>query len=368
MGRDTMQSGPKGPYVADLKSGQQVNSIFLVQAKDERMSKVGKPYLSLVLMDRTGELDAKVWDNVESFRNIFDRDDFIRVRGDVQSFQNRVQLKVDSIQRVDGSGVDPMDFLPASRRDLEEMFAELQGLVAGIRNPHLRALLEAIFADPDIARDFRRAPAAKTIHHNWVGGLIEHVLSLGHLARVAAKHYPGIDEDLLLTGVILHDLGKITELSYARSIAYTTQGQLLGHMQIALRIIGEKLAGLNGFPPKLRDLVEHLVLSHHGALEFGSPKVPVFPEALLLHHLDNLDSKMESMRATLARDAESPSEWTGWNSGLERTVLSTRKYLAGPPAAPAAPPPPAAAPARQGTMFGGALQAALTASPERKKS
>jgi 3'-5' exoribonuclease len=364
MGRNQMQTAPKGPTVAELKSGQQVNSVFLVQSKDERMSKVGKPYLTLVLMDRTGELDAKVWDNVDSFRNIFDRDDFIRVRGEVQSYQNRLQLKVDSIQRVDDADVDPMDFLPASRRDPDEMFAELQGIISGIGNRHLRALLEAIFADPEIARDYRRAPAAKTIHHNWLGGLIEHVLSLCGLAKVAAKHYPGIDEDLLLTGVILHDIGKITELSYARSISYTTEGQLLGHMQIALRIIADKLAGLPDFPPRLRNLVEHLVLSHHGQLEFGSPKVPVFPEALLLHHLDNLDSKMESMRATLERDRESPSEWTGWNSALERTVLSTEKYLAGPP--PEAPKPAPVQP-KQGTIFGEALQSAFLAGSERKK-
>jgi 3'-5' exoribonuclease len=355
----------KGPKVAELKPNQQVNAVFLVQSKDERLSKVGKPYLTLVLMDRTGELDAKVWDNVDSFRDLFDREDFIRVRGETQSYQNRLQLKVDSIQRIDERDIDPADFLPASRRDPDEMFAQLTGIIAGIGNPPLRALLQAIFDDPIVARDYRRAPAAKTVHHNWLGGLIEHVLSLCALARFAAKHYPGIDEDLLLTGIILHDIGKISELSYARSISYTTDGQLLGHMQIALRLIAEKLDRIPGFPVKLRNLLEHLILSHHGQLEFGSPKVPVFPEALLLHHLDNMDSKMESMRATLERDRLSPSEWTGWNNALDRTILDVSKYLADPPPAPQRPAAPAA---RQTSMFGEALKSALSTEPERKKN
>jgi 3'-5' exoribonuclease len=343
----------KGPAVNELAPGQSVQSIFLVQAKDVRQKKTGEPYLSLVLMDRTGDIDAKMWDNVPGVMETFDRDDFIRVKGETQLYQNRMQLTVYSLQRVQDSEVKLADFLPASQRDPDEMLAELQAIIASMRNPHLKGLLEAIFADQAVANAFKTAPAAKAIHHAWLGGLIEHVLSLCSLARFMVTHYPNLDEDLLLTGVILHDIGKVTELCYARSFGYTTEGGLLGHMQIALRLIGEKLP--EGFPPKMRNLLEHMILSHHGQLEFGSPKLPVFPEALLLHHLDNLDSKMETMRASLERDKATPGDWTGYNAALERSILDKRKYLNGPAPKPQA--VKAAAPPKQATVMGEKMKA-----------
>jgi 3'-5' exoribonuclease len=246
------------------------------------------------------------------------------------------------------------------------MFAELQAAVAANGNAHLRALLEALLTDPAVAEGLKRAPAAKAIHHAWLGGLLEHVLSLLRLARLTAPHYPLVDADLLTAGIILHDLGKIRELGYARSFGYTTEGQLLGHMQIALRLVAEKLPGLPDFPPKLRNLVEHMILSHHGQLEFGSPKVPVFAEALMLHHLDNLDSKMETLRATLERDRASAGEWTGYNAALERSLLNKAKYLSDAPA-PAAEPRqarPAAQQRKQATLFGESLRAAFNGNKE----
>jgi 3'-5' exoribonuclease len=212
-------------------------------------------------------------------------------------------------------------------------------------NAHLKALLETIFADEAVALAYRTAPAAKSIHHGWIGGLIEHVLSVCQLAKVTAAHYPDIDFDLLLTGVILHDIGKIHELTYARSLGYSTQGQLIGHISIGVRMVEDALRKLPGFPPLLRDLVEHMILSHHGSLEFGSPKVPMFLEAMLLHQIDNMDSKMEAMRAHIAKDRQATGVWTGYNPALERIVLKKQQYLAEPPeaaAAEAAPLPTAA--------------------------
>ena len=321
----------KSPTVSELTPGQSVHGVYLVSSKDVRQKKTGEPYLSLVLMDRTGDIDAKMWDNVANILDAFDRDDFVRIKGESQLYQNRMQVTIHSLQRVSDSEVSLADYLPASKRNPDEMFAEIQAIIAGLGNPHLKALLQNIFANQAVAVAFRQAPAAKAIHHAWLGGLIEHVLSLCALARMTAAHYSNIDEDLLMAGVILHDIGKISELSYARSFGYTTEGSLLGHMQIALRLISDNLPA--GFPPKLRNLLEHMILSHHGRLEYGSPKVPVFPEAMLLHHLDNLDSKMETMRASIERDKSTPNDWTGYNAALERSLLDKDKYLQGAPPA-----------------------------------
>jgi 3'-5' exoribonuclease len=341
----------KSPYVAELEPNQLVNGTFLVQHKDVRQKKSGEPYLSLTLSDRTGELDAKMWDNAQEALGAFQRDNFVRVKGLLQVFQNRPQLTVHKIQPVPDSEVDAADYFPASTRDRDEMFLELRSWIAAMTNPHLKALLDAIFADESIALAYRTAPAAKTVHHAWLGGLIEHVLSLCRLAKFAAAHYTEIDFDLLLSGVILHDLGKIRELTYARGFSYSTEGHLLGHIVIGLQIVEEKLRGVPDFPPSLRDLLKHLIVSHHGELEFGSPKTPLFPEALLLHHLDNLDSKMECMRALIERDRLVEGAWTGYSSPLQRSVLKKRKYLE-PPAAPAQIPDPS-------SPFASKLQKAL---------
>jgi len=218
------------------------------------------------------------------------------------------------------------------------MWAELRGLVASFTNPHLKALLEAMLDDPEIAVRYRRAPAAKQIHHNFLGGLLEHVLSVAGLAQAASSHYAKIDRDLLLTGVILHDIGKIYELNYERGFSYSNDGQLLGHIYIGARMVGDKLRGLPDFPGRLRSLVEHMILSHHGQLEYGSPKVPVFPEALLLHYLDDLDSKMECMRALIENDRQVEGCFTSYHTALSRSALKMDRYLNGKPAVePAAP-------------------------------
>ncbi len=352
----------KSIYVRDLRPSQDVTSTFLVQSKDIRQKKSGEPYLSLSLVDCTGEIDAKMWDNVAEVMETFDRDDFIVAKGRIQVYQNKPQFTIHKLKRADEAEIEFSDFFPASSRDPEEMFRELQGIIEGIANPHLKALLQTMFADEEIAARYRQAPAAKSVHHAYLGGLIEHVLSLCGLCRFAAGHYPYIDLDLLLAGAILHDIGKIYELSYRRSFGYTDDGQLLGHIIIGLRLIDEKVRRIPDFPPRLRALLDHMVLSHHGELEFGSPKVPVFPEALLLHYLDNLDSKMENMRSLITKDSQIEGAWTSFSYALERFVLKKEKYLAGEgEPAVASPPAPAEEGGRktQQSLFAEKLQEAL---------
>lgn len=361
----------KSPYVSELQPNQVVTAVFLVQSKDIRQKKSGEPYLSLTLGDRTGEIDAKMWDNAAEVMHTFERDDFVRVKALFQIFHNRAQLTVHKLMGVDEREVDFADFFPASSRHPDEMFAELQGIVASIGDPHLRALLERIFSDQRIVRAYKLAPAAKVVHHAYLSGLIEHVLSVCQLAKAMCAHYKHVDADLVLAGALLHDLGKIDELTFDRGFGYSTDGQLLGHIVMGVRLIEEKIRELPDFPPKLRTLLEHMILSHHGELEYGSPKVPLFAEALLLHHLDNLDSKMECMRAIVDKDRHHEGHWTTYNSSLDRAVLKKLKFLEEPALTQAAavstqsapvlsaPPPPRPAPPPRTSLFGDKLKQAL---------
>lgn len=327
----------KSPYANELQPNQPVTATFLVLHKDVRQKKTGEPFLSLVLGDRTGDVDAKMWDNVSEILDTFEKDHYVRVKGVAQVYQNKLQFTIHKLMKVEDADVDAGDFFPASERDPMEMFAELLQVIEQMENPHLKGLLGALFQDAEIARRYRIAPAAKSIHHAWLGGLLEHVLSLCRLCRMLAPHYKSVDLDLLLTGAILHDIGKIAELNYERSFSYSNDGQLLGHIIIGLRLVSDKMRDLPDFPPRLRTLVEHLIVSHHGELEYGSPKVPLFPEALLLHHLDNLDSKMECMRGMIEKDKQVDGCWTAFNTAMERPALKKSRYLddsaAVPPAA-----------------------------------
>lgn len=326
-------------FVSDCaqQENKVITSSFVVVSKQVKPKKTGEPYLALVLGDRTGQLEAKMWDNVEDALDLFQQDDFLKVKALINKYRNRFQLTIHKLRKLAESEVDFADYLPKTSKDIGELWRTLAEFVASMQNPHLKALLEAFMADPEIAESYRSAPAAKSLHHAYIGGLLDHVVSLFRSCDLLCRNYPQINRDLLLTGAFLHDIGKIYELTYTRSFTYTTRGQLLGHMIIELEMLQAKLALLPGFPGEWKTLVEHLIISHHGEYEFGSPKLPMFPEALMLHYLDDLDSKMESMRAHFERDPE--SAWTGYNPSLGRPLLNSAKFLEKPAAAAEEPTP-----------------------------
>jgi 3'-5' exoribonuclease len=320
-------------YVRD--AAQQENKVvtgsFVVASKQIKPKKSGELFLWLTLADKTGHLEARMWDNVAEVLDSFEQNDFIKVKGLINKYNGRFQLTIHKLRKMEESEIDFADYLPKTTRDVDQLWQTVAGFVAGFTDPHLKALVEAFMADPEIAAAYKTAPAAKTLHHAFIGGLLEHVVSLATSCDLLARNYPQIDRDLLLTGAFLHDIGKIHELSYQRAVAYTTRGQLLGHMIIELEMLQAKIAEVDRrlptpFPAELKTLVEHLIISHHGQYEFGSPKLPMFPEALMLHYLDDLDSKMEAMRAHFERESESEGEWTSYNPSLARPLLDTRKF------------------------------------------
>jgi 3'-5' exoribonuclease len=305
-----------------------ITSTFVVVSKQVKPKKSGEPYLALTVGDRTGQLEAKMWDNVEDAIDAFEQDDFLKIKGLINKYKNRFQLTIHKVRRLGDSEIEFADYLPKTSKNIDELWKALCDFIDSINDSHLKGLIQAFLADPEIAQAYRNAPAAKTLHHAYIGGLLDHVVSLFRSCDLVCRNYPQINRDLLLSGAFLHDIGKIYELTYNRSFSYTTRGQLLGHMIIELDMLKEKIDLVPGFPPELRILLEHLIISHHGQYEFGSPKLPMFPEALMLHYLDDLDSKMESMRAHFEREADSDSPWTSYNASLGRPLLNTAKFLA----------------------------------------
>ena len=306
-----------------------ITSSFVVASKQVKAKKNGEPYLALIVADRTGQIEAKMWDNVEEFIDAFEQDDFLKIKGLVNKYKNRFQLTIHKLRRMEEGDIDFTDYLPKTKQDIGELWRRLTEFVATFQNPHLKSLVELFMADAEIAERYRNAPAAKTLHHAYIGGLLDHVVSLFRSCDLMCQNYPQVNRDLLLTGAFLHDIGKIQELTYNRAFSYTTRGQLLGHMIIELEMLQGKLAKLPDFPLELKTLLEHLIISHHGQYDFGSPKLPMFPEALMLHYLDDLDSKMEAMRAHFEREAELEGPWTGYNASLGRPLLDSRKFMQG---------------------------------------
>jgi len=317
-------------YICDCvrRENQVITSTFVVASKQIKPKKTGEPYLALTLADRSGQLEAKMWDNVEEVLNAFEQDDFLKIKGLLNKYKNRFQLTIHKLRKLGESEIDFADYLPKTTKNIDELWQTLAVYVVSFQNPYLRSLLQAFMADPEIAAAYRNAPAAKTLHHAYIGGLLDHVVSLFRSSELICQNYPQINRDLLLAGAFLHDIGKIHELTYNRSFSYTTRGQLLGHMVIELEMLQAKIALVPGFPDELKTMLEHLIISHHGQYEFGSPKLPMFPEALALHYLDDLDSKMEAMRAHFEREADLESPWTSYNASLGRPLLNTEKFLA----------------------------------------
>ena len=316
-------------YICDCArvENQAITSFFVVASKQVRSKKNGDLYLSVILADRSGTLQANMWDNVSDALDAFEQDDFVKVKGIVHKYNGRWQLTMHKVRRLEEQEIEYSDYIAKTSKDIEQLWRTLGELVESFQNPWLKSLVKEFMSDEAIATAYKNAPAAKTLHHACVGGLLDHVVSLFTVCDLAVRNYPQVDRDLLLAGAFLHDIGKLHELVYQRSIAYTTKGQLLGHMIIELEMLHHKIAGLPGFPDELKILLEHMIISHHGQYEFGSPKLPMFPEALMLHYLDDLDSKMEAMRAQFEREEELDNPWTGYNPSLGRPLLNTKKFL-----------------------------------------
>jgi 3'-5' exoribonuclease len=314
----------KEHFVTDLSPDAQVRTTFLVQARERKIARTGSAYLDLDLRDATGIVRAKLWD-CDRHALDFEVADIVEVDGVVEDYQGTLQIRVRKISRCAPDAVDLFDYLPRSRRDPEEMYATLIDRLRRVPEGPLRTLLLAIMEDPSIAEKYKRAPAAMSYHHAFLGGLLEHVLSLVQLGDQVCDHYEFLRRDLLLAGLVLHDVGKIEELSFSRGFRYSTRGQLLGHISIGLEMVQEKMRQIPGFPVELKGQIEHIILSHHGKVEFGSPKEPVFPEALLVHFLDEIDSKLEAMRAQYATDQDRPGDWTARNPALRRELLKIER-------------------------------------------
>jgi len=314
------------------KDREEIRDFFLVSALQERSDKNGKAFLVLTLSDKTGQVEARMWDATANSVAV-SMGDVAEVAASVESYLGRQQLRILRIQRATPGTYSLAEYLPSTTQDVNVLWAKLLSAVAGLEDPNLKLLLHSILEDPSIAPALREAPAAKQLHHAWIGGLLEHVVSLLGLAEGVTANYPDLNRDLIYTGVILHDIGKLQELSWRRCFEYTLEGQLLGHIQMGYSLVERHIAALPGFPPRLRLLILHMILSHHGKLEFGSPKLPMFPEAVVLNFLDDLDAKMQAMRTELERWAAAGRkgpELTDKIYSLEnRSILNTSAYLSG---------------------------------------
>lgn len=304
--------------VADIKDRDLVDSVFLVKDKIMAMAKNGKPYLTLKLMDKTGEVDAKIWDNADEVSALFDKNDFLAVRAKASVYLGKMQLIVSELKLVPESAVELSDFLPETDRDINAMVEELDLLVATLKDPELKRLLSSFFGDPELMAQFRVAPAAKGMHHVYLGGLLEHSLAVAKLVDAIMPLYQGLNRDLLIAGALLHDIGKVREMSYLRCFDYTDEGKLIGHITIGVEMLQERICKLPGFPQELAMLLKHMILSHHGQYEYGSPKRPKTLEATILNYLDDLDSKINGIRTHIRKEPDNPSRWTSYHRLYDR--------------------------------------------------
>lgn len=310
-----------------------VTSFFAVSSMSARDKKTGGgQYLALTLSDKTGSIEARMWDDIASAVATCEEGCYVKAQGQVSKYQGKWQITLSKMRLAAESEVEMADFVPTTTFDIGEMWAELRGYVEEFKNADLRRLIFAFLDDEEIGTAFRAAPAAKVLHHAWIGGLLEHVLALVKVCRATAPFYPEVDVDLLVTGAILHDIGKVKELSWGTTFGYSLEGQMIGHISIAQRMLVEKVAGLAGFPNRLRVLVEHMILSHHGKYEFGSPKLPMTPEAMLLSALDDIEAKFAAMRREFAAAelaGKKADETTDWVRSMDRPLLNSKAYLGG---------------------------------------
>ena len=304
-------------YIDQIRENQDVEGTFVVTEKNVATSRSGSPYLRLKLSDRTGEIEARIWDESEVLGSLFERGDVITIKGHAGSFQDRLQLNIKALKKCPDNEVVLEDFLPTAPRPADQMLKELNDISTTITNPYLRTLVMAFLEDNDFLAVFQRLPAAKRLHHVYLGGLLEHTLSVAQLAQRIEGQYPDIDRDLLLTGAVLHDVGKVRELSCVLGFDYTDEGRLLGHIAMGMDMVSQRMNQIHGFPEELAMLVKHLMLSHHGQYEFGSPRRPKTPEAEILYRLDDLDAKINGIQAFM-RQGNDGSRWTDYHRIFDR--------------------------------------------------
>jgi 3'-5' exoribonuclease len=313
-------------FLQQIGDGDGVDDVYLVVDKQLRANRNGNLYIQMVLRDRTATIDARQWNAGETVFRSFDAGDFVQVKGKVQLFQGALQLILTHLERMDASRINLADFLPQADQDINKLLEKLRGIMLKVANPHLRALAECFLMDDEFVRGFCQAPAGVRNHHAYLGGLIEHVVTLLEAAERILPVYPALDRDLLLAGVFLHDVGKVRELSYSRAFGYTDEGQLVGHIVIGVEMLNEKVAKvpeLTGepFPKELLLRLKHMILSHHGTYEFGSARLPMTPEAIALHYLDNFDAKVHTFTRDIRDDPNQRSAWTPFSQSLQRRLF-----------------------------------------------
>ena len=310
-------------YIESFREGDRINDVYLCKFKQAALTKAGKPYDIVILQDKTGTIDSKIWDPGSVGIDEFDVMDYVAIAGDVSSYQGNLQLSIKRARKVGEGEYDPKDYLPVSEYDIDGMFVELMGYINSIKNPYLNKLLHAFFDNATFEKKFKFHSAAKSVHHGFVGGLLEHTLSVTRNCDFFAKNYPILNRDLLLTAAMFHDIGKLAELSTFPENDYTDAGQLLGHIVIGCEWVSGEIKKIEGFPVVLANELKHCILAHHGELEFGSPKKPALVEALCLSFADNLDAKMETMKEMLSAIPENNLEWQGYNRLLDSNFRKT---------------------------------------------
>ena len=313
-------------FVEQLTDGETIEEVYLVVDKQLRANRNGNLYLQLDVRDHSGSMNARLWNAGEHLFRSFDVGDFLLVKGKVQLFQGALQMILSHIDRVESEKVELADFLPHTEQDVSKLYERLRAFMLKLGNPHLRGLAECFLMDQDFVHAFCKAPAGVRNHHAYLGGLLEHVVTLLDAADRLAPLYAELDRDVLLMGVFLHDIGKVRELTFDRAFSYTDEGQLIGHLVIGVEMLNEKVARVpdltgEAFPAELLLRLKHLILSHHGTYEFGSPKLPMTPEAIALHHLDNFDAKVHSFTRDIRDDRNSTSAWTPFNQSLQRRLF-----------------------------------------------
>ena len=309
-------------YINEIREGDNVSEIYLCKSKVIAKTKAGKTYYSLVLQDRTGIIDTKIWDLNHGIEN-FEQMDYVRVDGNVTSFQGSLQLNVRRLRKAKEGEYLPQDYIPCTSKDIDAMFKELTGYVNRVQNIYLRQLLVAFFGDKELVKAFKTHSAAKRVHHGFWGGLLEHTLSVVKLCDFYCSQYPILNKDLLITAALCHDIGKLSELSEFPENDYTDEGQLIGHIVKGTMMVEEKIQKIPNFPAKLGNELKHCILAHHGEMEFGSPKKPALIEAVALNFADNTDAKMETFIEALAEENRQAGEWRGYNKLFESNIRAT---------------------------------------------